>query len=113
MSKITAGELSLYVEEGVSLGDEIRAAVDMAAPLLQKQNASLEEPIQFIQGVDDGLPPTASSTRKAPVWGLPISRSMVQAHGGELWMESTPGEGTTFFFTLPFRPPRAMEESVK
>jgi signal transduction histidine kinase len=36
--------------------------------------------------------------------GLPISRSLVQAHGGELWMESDIGEGTTFFFSLPFRP---------
>jgi signal transduction histidine kinase len=37
--------------------------------------------------------------------GLPISRSLVQAHGGDLWLESKIGEGTTFFFILPFRPP--------
>ena len=36
--------------------------------------------------------------------GLPISRSLVQAHGGDLWVESTMGEGTTFLFSLPFRP---------
>lgn len=33
--------------------------------------------------------------------GLPISRSLVRAHGGELWVESQPGEGSAFFFTLP------------
>ena len=33
--------------------------------------------------------------------GLPISRSLVQAHGGELWMESQPGEGSAFYFNLP------------
>jgi PAS domain S-box-containing protein len=33
--------------------------------------------------------------------GLPISRSIVQAHGGRLWAESTPGEGTTFHLALP------------
>lgn len=38
--------------------------------------------------------------------GLPISRSLVQAHDGDLWVESKIGEGTTFFFTLPFRPPK-------
>ena len=33
--------------------------------------------------------------------GLPISRSLIQAHGGELWMESQPGEGAAFYFSLP------------
>ena len=33
--------------------------------------------------------------------GLPISRSIVQAHGGRLWAESAPGEGTTFHLALP------------
>ena len=33
--------------------------------------------------------------------GLAISRGIVEAHGGELWAESTEGEGTTFYFTLP------------
>jgi signal transduction histidine kinase len=33
--------------------------------------------------------------------GLPISRSLVRAHGGELWAESEGGEGSAFFFTLP------------
>jgi PAS domain S-box-containing protein len=33
--------------------------------------------------------------------GLPISRSFAQAHGGNLWVESIVGKGSTFFFTLP------------
>jgi signal transduction histidine kinase len=33
--------------------------------------------------------------------GLSIGRSIVEAHGGRLWAESSPGEGSVFQFTLP------------
>ncbi|HVT38672.1 MAG TPA: PAS domain-containing sensor histidine kinase [Gemmatimonadaceae bacterium] len=33
--------------------------------------------------------------------GLTIARGIVRGHGGRIWMESTPGEGTRVYFTLP------------
>lgn len=33
--------------------------------------------------------------------GLPVSRKIIQSHGGRMWAESTAGEGSTFCFALP------------
>jgi signal transduction histidine kinase len=33
--------------------------------------------------------------------GLPISRSIVETHGGRLWLTPNDGQGVTFQFTLP------------
>ena len=41
--------------------------------------------------------------RKGLGLGLSIARGIVEAHGGRIWLESEPGSGTVFLFSIPLR----------
>jgi signal transduction histidine kinase/CheY-like chemotaxis protein len=74
---------------------EIRVCVMDTGPGIEpKDQAKLFEPFSQVD---------ASPTRKTGGTGLGLSicRHLVDLHGGRIWLESVPGQGSKFFFTLP------------
>jgi two-component system, NtrC family, sensor histidine kinase KinB len=59
----------------------------------EDQNVIFEK---FVQIAD-----ASGSKRPGSGLGLAICRHIVQHHGGSIWVESDPGRGATFCFTVP------------
>ena len=77
------------------VGDEILVAVrDSGCGIATEDLGRVFE--KFKQAGD-----TLTEKPKGTGLGLPICRQIVERHGGRIWVESVPGEGSVFSFTLP------------
>ena len=61
-------------------------------------------PAGMLEAVFERFWQVSPTDRRGLGLGLYISRCIVVAHGGRIWAESTPGEGSRLFFVLPVRP---------
>jgi signal transduction histidine kinase len=58
-------------------------------------------PSESLPQVFDRFWQATRTGRQGAGLGLPIAKGIVEAHGGRIWVESTAGTGSTFFFTIP------------
>ena len=86
---------------GSTIQIRARSAGDEAVMLVRDEGAGISREDQeriferFFQASN------SDASRRGTGIGLAIVRRFVEMHGGRIWVESTPGEGATFSFTLP------------
>jgi signal transduction histidine kinase len=84
-----AGVIELFVEQ---LGHEVQVRVRDSGPGVSERDQQ-QLFAQYWKGNRAG--------RTSMGLGLYIARGIIEAHGGRIWVESTPPRGSTFVFTLP------------
>ncbi len=99
------GEVSLTVEPGE--GEVVFRVRDQGRGIPPDRLESIFERFSQVDSSD-------ARDKGGTGLGLAICRSIVQQHGGRIWVESAPGAGSTFTFTLPtaFAPEPRMAESA-
>jgi signal transduction histidine kinase len=73
---------------------EVRVSVADTGPGIATED--VERIFEEFQQTDAGL-----EQREGTGLGLALSKRLVELHGGRIWVESEPGEGSTFVFSLP------------
>jgi len=102
----TGGEISLDITTEVAGGESvIRFTITDTGIGIDKENYDLI--FDEFRQVDG----SHSREYEGTGLGLPIAKKLVELHGGQIWVESELGEGTTFHFTIPVNP--VQEEAVQ
>jgi signal transduction histidine kinase len=110
LSRVTENALK-FTPAGSPLRLEVRRRGDEALVVVADRGPGIPEADRervfhaFEQG-DDG--PTRPHGGLGA--GLYISRRLVEAHGGRMWIDETPGGGTTVLFSIP--QPRSSDSPV-
>jgi PAS domain S-box-containing protein len=88
-----------FTEPGGSVTVEARLARDVVLFTVADTGSGIEA--AHLPHVFDRFWQARREGRKGLGLGLAIARGVVEAHGGHIWAESTPGEGSTFLFSIP------------
>jgi C4-dicarboxylate-specific signal transduction histidine kinase len=99
MSTVEGRERDLVIRTQRGEGDEVRVAVQDSGIGLDPKN---------VERIFDAFHTTKPGGLGM---GLPISRSIIEAHGGQLWAKAISPRGAAFEFTVPIREEPFRDES--
>ncbi len=103
--KYSAADRPVTVDLAVE-GHEARVAVRDEGPgIPAKEQERIWERYHRVQGIE-----VQSGTGVGLGLGLPISRSIIEQQQGQVGVQSTPGQGSTFWFSLPLAPEEPARE---
>jgi signal transduction histidine kinase/CheY-like chemotaxis protein len=100
--KFTPEGGKVWIEATVSQGYVETVVGDTGVGIPREEHASVFESFHQVGATTKGV-------REGTGLGLAITRRLVEQHGGKIWLESEPGQGSRFHFTLPVQGLRAME----
>lgn len=92
--KFSPPDGTVWLETAVSATDITFSVRDQGRGVPADKREAIFERFQQVDASD-------SREKGGTGLGLPIARSIVQQHGGRMWVESEVGAGSTFRFTLP------------
>jgi signal transduction histidine kinase len=88
------GQVSVSAREDCAAGRLVVSVADTGPGIPQEYQSRIFD--KFV-----ALDTAASAARTSSGLGLTFCRMVVEAHGGEIWVESEPGKGSSFSFSLP------------
>jgi len=88
------GEVAVRVTN--SEGEFVASVSDTGPGIAEFDRQKIFEEFQQVDS-------SSTRTKGGTGLGLAIARRIVEMHGGRLWVESTVGKGSTFFFSIPVR----------
>jgi len=92
------GHIAISVDVAERIGDKVKLLFSIKDTGIGMTSEQASRVFDAFNQAD------SSTTRKygGTGLGLAISKQLVELLGGEIWLESTPGEGTAFYFTIVF-----------
>lgn len=103
----SAGAITISADQNNGWLEVVVADTGIGIPLHHRETIFLP-----FQQADNSIPYRSGGTGL----GLNITRSLIELHGGTIWVESEPGVGSRFHFTLPFSgksPAPANDDEIK